>query len=124
MANKLNKKKKQCIEGTLDIIRLLIKSDKADREKLLNSLSAKHINNICEFFFNIINNPHSKNLDTKVRRRIRRYFIKHMVTCKDIADSFLSVSFRRKQLVHQSGTGLFTTVLSLAIPLLTSLLTK
>ena len=112
------------LTDTLDIVNILLKTEKQYIGKLLNALSPARINNICELYYNIIVNPDSKNIQYSARRKLKRHFLKSKAQMMDIADSRKSLTLRRKHLVNQTGSGIFTTILSLAVPLITSLLVK
>lgn len=112
------------LQRVLRLVKMVSKIDKQDVSPLINDMSSKQVDMLCELFYNIIQNPKSENLGKKERTKLKKYFRKNRKLCQEIANDKNSAKFRKKCLVEQSGDGVFTTILALAIPLITGLLTK
>ena len=101
---------------------LLHNIDKDTMKTLLQSLSKNAIDDICEMFYNIISNPDQ--IPKKNRTKLRRLLSKYKQACLLISDKKKSCNERRHSLIEQSGTGIITSIVLAAIPLITSLLSK
>ena len=112
------------LRDTLDLVNILLKTDKQYVGKLIDALSPARINNLCELYYNIIVNPDTKIIQYPSRKKLKRYFMKDKVRMLEITDGSKPITVRRKHLIEQSGRGIFTSILTLAIPLITSLLVK
>ena len=105
-----------------DLAVLLSNVDKHTMKILLQSLSVRAIDDVCEMFFNIISNP--DHLPKKSRTKLKRLLSKHKQACLLISNKEKKCSERRQILVEQSGTGIITSIVMAAIPLITSLLSR
>ena len=112
------------LRDTLDLVNILLQTDKQYLGKLINALSPTRINNLCELYYNIIVNPDVKTINYPARKKLKRYFIKAKPQMMDIADSQKPLTIRRRHLVNQSGRGVFSAILALAVPLISSLIVK
>ena len=112
------------LRETLDLVNILLKTDKQYVGKLIDALSPSRINNLCELYYNIIVNPDTKNLQYSSRKKLKRYFMKDKARMMEITDGSKPITVRRRHLVEQSGRGIFTSILTLAVPLISSLLIK
>ena len=112
------------LRDTLDLVNILLKTDKQYVGKLIDALSPARINNLCELYYNIIVNPDTKNIQYPARRKLKKYFMKDKTRMLEITDGVKPIAVRRKHLINQSGKGIFSSILTLAIPLISSLLIK
>ena len=88
---------------------------KKDRDSYLKQCSEKNIHIICECIFNILSGECGKKV--KNNNRLRK-------TLKKILKPSLKMNEKRKLLTDQHGSGIFSLILSTAIPFLIKLLSK
>lgn len=88
---------------------------KKDRDSYLKQCSDKNIHIICECIFNILSGECGKKV--KNNNRLRK-------PLKKILKTGLKMKEKRKLLTDQHGSGIFSLILSTAIPFLINLLSK
>ena len=88
---------------------------KKDRDSYLKQCSDKNIHIICECIFNILSGECGKKV--KNSNRLRK-------PLKKILKPSLKMNEKRKLLTDQHGSGIFSLILSTAIPFLIKLLSK
>lgn len=114
-----NLKKLNRVKG---LAMLLQNIDNHTMKTLLQALSTNAIDDICEMFYNIISNPDQ--IPKKNRNKLKKLLSKHKQACLLISNKEKKCNERRHSLIEQSGTGIITSIVMAAIPLITSLLSK
>lgn len=101
----------------LSLLKLLFKAKPAQRRVILQTASNELILTLCEIAFNVLNGTIP--LTTKQYRSLKKK--KSEITF--FADKKVAVS-RKKKVINQKGGGILLPLLSVALPFITSLITK
>ena len=104
------------------LCRALCKLDKKTLEVIVNSLDTKVIHKLGELYHNV---EFSIDKIPKIHRdHLKKCMSNDKSACRYISNKRKPVHGKRKFLKKQVGSGIFTLILSTAIPLLISLLSK
>ena len=112
-----------CKASALELCRALKKLDKQDLNFLIPNLSDKCIEKISELYFNIQNGAGMIPNGSR-KRRLKKCMLADKKNCMYISTKNKSIPMKRTILKRQVGSGIFTTILAIAIPLITSLIAK
>ena len=106
--------------GLLQLCKGLKRSNKKAQMVFVSNLSHKTLHQISEIFYNIqfltdIAPP-------KIRKKLICGMKKNAKQCRYISDRYAKNATKKKYLKKQIGTGLFSLILSTAIPILSSII--
>ena len=107
-----------CKASALELCRALKKLDKQDLNFLIPNLKK-----ISELYFNIQNGAGLIPNGSR-KRKLKKCMLADKKNCMYISTKNKSIPMKRTILKRQVGSGIFTTILAIAIPLITSLITK
>lgn len=117
--------KKQHLDSKLPLVKVLhhqLKNNKvAEFKHIVNCLNDNSIDFLCECVRNLCDRERFENLSVKDRKKLQKIAGSHTKQLKTICKGRNNV--KRKRKIIQEGSGFFLPLLSIIVPLITSLIT-
>ena len=106
------------------ICNLFLQRGVKKRGEILKSLTSGQMHLICELFFNIINNPDFCNFTMSQKKKLCRIMAPHKKDFKVMTDKKMGLKKQKIAVLRQTGSGIITAILAIAIPALITLISK
>ena len=96
---------------------------KSEINRILSVLTTAQLHQVCELLFNIVYNPEFCNFTTAQKLKLCNAMKPHREDIKLLSDKYEGLK-KKNAIQSQTGTGLISTIIAIAIPALIALISK